>query len=57
MLKYGDYVNGSRVIEIFLDGERAYLKIEGNSKRIYNEDIKNVVTHEEFENIKYKVGE
>lgn len=65
LIEIGDYVNGSRVIEINeYDGEK-YVYVEeteySNANQtdinIYykNEDIKSIVTKEQFEAIQYKV--
>lgn len=60
LIKEGDYVNKHLVKEIFLSGERRYIKLDnsyanGEGIRIYEEDIKTIVTHEQFENMKYEV--
>lgn len=58
LIEAGDCVNGYKVIATYLKGANKYIKLEGNNgKRIYNKDIKFVVTKEQFENMKYKVGE
>ena len=55
----GDYVNRYIVRRTYLDGETHYIKlgeqITGN--RTYNDDIKSIVTKEQFESISYKVKE
>lgn len=57
LIECGDYVNGYIVRRTYLDGETHYIKlgeqITGN--RTYNEDIKTVITREQFESISYKV--
>ena len=59
LIQCGDYVNGYIVRRTYLDGETHYIKlgeqITGN--RTYNDDIKTVVTKEQFESISYKVKE
>ena len=66
ILEKGDYVNGSKVVNINYDlnydediVESITIfdySIEGNDI-LYNEDIKSIVTQEQFENMAYKVGE
>lgn len=64
ILEVGDYVNGSKVIEI----EKDYKFIDGTirdilwtdtkmQKAIWDETIKSVITHEQMEQMAYKVGE
>ena len=57
VIEVGDYVNGEYVRATYLDGERKYIKLgtEINGKRTYEEDIKSIVTHEQFNSIKYEV--
>lgn len=58
LIEVGDYVNGCWVNEI-KDGKPYHEDYNDPfySYYIENEDIKSVVTHEQFENISYKVGE
>lgn len=66
ILEKGDYVNGSKVVNINYDlnydediVESITIfdySIEGNDI-LYNEDIKSIVTKEQFEQTAYKVGE
>lgn len=54
----GDYVNGKEVIEVFSDSVfvLAYnIKSADNIEQIYINQIKKIVTHEQFESISYKV--
>lgn len=64
VLEVGDYVNGNKVIEI----EKNYKFIDGTirdilwtdtkmQKAIWDETIKSIVTHEQMEQMAYKVGE
>jgi len=60
LIEVGDYVNGSKVQEI---GE-GYVEIEEYSGLnndmpfvVKTEDIKSIVTKEQFESIEYKIGE
>lgn len=66
LLKKGDYVNGSKVIKI--ENVENYpdllnIKIEKSDFRygvyetIFEKDIKSVITHEQMEQMAYKVGE
>ena len=63
ILEVGDYVNGNKVIEI----EKNYKFIDGTirdilwtdtkmQKAIWDETIKSIVTHEQMEQMEYKVG-
>ena len=64
LIEVGDYVNGNKVIEI----EKNYKFIDGTirdilwtdtkmQKAIWDETIKSIVTHEQMEQMAYKVGE
>lgn len=56
LIEVGDYVNGWKVRDVYLEGERHYLKLTGlEHARIYDDDIKSIVTHESFNSIKYEV--
>ena len=56
LIEIGDYVNGYKVRAVYLDGERHYIKLNGiEHARIYDDDIKSIVTHESFNSIKYEV--
>jgi hypothetical protein len=62
LIEVGDYVNGYLIMEdegklkrgnayvVFKRNEHSYLEIWAE------EDIKTIVTHEQFENMEYKVG-
>lgn len=57
LIEVGDYVNGLVVTRICFDeetGER-YLNMYGSISDWNNEDIKSIVTKEQFESMKYKV--
>ena len=66
ILEVGDYVNGSKVVNINYDlnydediVESITIfdySIEGN-EILHNEEIKSIVTHEQMEQMAYKVGE
>ena len=64
LIEVGDYVNGHLVVEISKNAYNQKLVItevdgkDGAIRHHYLErSIKNVVTHEQFENIEYKVEE
>ena len=58
-MKVGNYVNGKLVEYIFDKTNYAdkSIKLKGSVDYWYNEDIKSIVTKEQFESMKYKVGE
>lgn len=53
ILEVGDYVNGERVINIMKKHE--YLEVSDEEITIDKEDIKSIVTKEQFKDIEYKV--
>lgn len=61
LIQVGDYVNGHRVI--FVNETFTYASVEvetsgvANCEIIPKKDIKSIVTHEQMEQIAYKVGE
>ena len=55
VIEVGDYVNGHRVRCVYSEGEKHYIKLENFDLRVYDEKIKSVVTHEQFNSIKYEV--
>lgn len=62
LVEVDDYVNGFKVLEILSHNPQLIFvtyKYNGHhyTKILDNEDIESIVTHEQFENIKYKVGE
>ena len=68
LIEVGDYVNGYKVLEIEKDylldyREEINVLIVQNgevyevAKKIYNDDIKSIVTKEQFESMEYKVKE
>lgn len=62
LIEVGDYVNGYYVEDITNTGEELVLHIITGSNYfqspfLYNEDIKSVLTHEQFEAMKYVVGD
>ena len=61
LIEVGDYVNGHRIIDIAKDQIRALYYEDINQKNalipMINKDIKSIVTHEQFSQMEYKVGE
>ena len=57
LIEVGDYVNGYRVRCVYLEGKKHYIKLENFDLRVYDKEIKSIVTHEQFEAMKYKVEE
>lgn len=64
IIEVGDYVNGSRVIEICNEDKDIFNKYlvvdevdyDGNNISYSNNDIKSIVTKELFESVKYRIG-
>lgn len=65
LVEEGDYVNGDYVVQISKELNCVFIEttyydeLTGEEKHnfIKSEDIKSIVTHEQFKNIEYKVGE
>ena len=61
LIEVGDYVNGDKIIDVggaWKDNLETITIIEGETRgEIVEEDIKSVVTHEQFKNMEYKVGD
>lgn len=62
LIEEGDYVNGHRVKAVYLDGVTKYIKLDNSYEdrkgvRTYSEDIKSILTKQQFSNIEYKVVE
>ena len=66
LIEVGDYVNGYRVVAVMEDMETGEIHLEMTSDytneiigdcTIYNDDIKSILTHEQFASIEYKVEE
>ena len=64
LIEVGDYVNGSRVIEVNKDKETGYVSVEYSIRDkdeimlalLYDEDsIKSIVTKEQFKTMEYEV--
>lgn len=59
ILEVGDVVNSLIITKISEDNEtkKKYINLYGSLCEWENEDIKSVITHEQFEQMAYKVGE
>ena len=61
LIEIGDYVNGHKVIDIAQAPKRAVYIENSQNKMAHipytNDDIKSIVTKEQFENCMYKIGE
>lgn len=57
LVEVGDYVNGKEVIEVREQEGKIYLMTGYVPQSYIKEDIKSIVTHEQFESIEYKVEE
>lgn len=58
ILEVGDYVNGRKVVEIFYDANDNVMDVCVLGSIVYqNNEIKSVITHEQMEQMVYKVGE
>lgn len=55
ILEVGDYVNGEEIIEVINDNEMSRVKsIDGT---YFENDIKTIVTKEQFSSMEYRIGE
>lgn len=62
ILQVGDYVNGEKIIRIVPpdlcgDEELTDKKVYINGFEVYEEWIKSIVTHEQFSQMEYRIGE
>ena len=62
LIEEGDYVNGSKVLEVCLDSPSgSWIDVDCNKQTeectFWNPDIKDVVTKEQFNQMKYIVGD
>ena len=58
ILEKGDYVNGREVVNIFYDANDDVMDVCVLGSIVYdNNEIKSVITHEQMEQMAYKVGE
>ena len=62
LIEEGDYVNGERVEVKYLEGYRHYIKLSNRDKaklfenRIYDDNIKSIVTKEMFKSVEYEIN-
>ena len=54
LIEVGDYVNGKRVTSIDIEKRKIYVE---EMYYFNKKDIKSIVTKEQFESMKYKVGD
>lgn len=54
ILEIGDYVNGERVV--YINHKYEYLEVSDEEYIIKKEDIKSIVTKEQFEQMEYRLG-
>lgn len=58
ILEIGDYVNGRKVVDIFYDANDNVMNICVLGSIVYdNNEIKSIITHEQMEQMAYKVEE
>ena len=57
LIEEGDYVNGHRVEEINFENEEIFTDSEYYCGVVEFNDVKSVITHEQMEQMAYKVGE
>ena len=58
ILEVGDYVNGRKIVDIFYDAIDNVMNICVLGSIVYdNNEVKSVITHEQMEQIAYKVEE
>ena len=58
ILEVGDYVNGREVVDIFYDADDDAMDVCVLGSIVYdNNEVKSVITHEQMEQMAYKVGE
>lgn len=55
LIEVGDYVNGERVAEIYKDREHPIIYLEHWEDYIFDKEIDNVVTKEQFASMEYKI--
>ena len=57
ILEVGDYVNGREVVDIFYDANDDVMDVCVLGSIVYdNNEVKSVITHEQMEQMAYKVG-
>lgn len=55
LIEVGDYVNGEKVLEVLIDRNMSRIKTELST--FFNNEIKSIVTHEQFSQMEYRIGE
>ena len=55
LINVGDYVNEEKVLEVLIDRNMSRIKTELST--FFNNEIKSIVTHEQFESMEYRIGE
>lgn len=56
LIEVDDYVNGKKVSEIFMIDDEKIIFAHDNKYHWFEEDIKSIVTKEQFQSMSYKVG-
>lgn len=57
LIEVGDYVNGDKVDETRISCFDSIIFVNNYAKELHNEEIKSVVTKEQFNSIKYEIKE
>lgn len=58
LIEIGDYVNGKQVIDFMLEnGKRKGIIVDADIWGFDIDEIKSIVTYEQFESMKYKINE
>lgn len=58
LVEIGDYVNGREVVDLFYNANNKIIGVETRGSVDYvNEEIKSIVTKEQFDQMSYKLGE
>lgn len=57
LIEVGDYVNGGQIEDIIFENSNATLLLTNGTGLIPIEDIKTIVTREQFESMEYRIGE
>ena len=53
LIEVGDYVNGEEIIQVISDGNMS--RVKSVDETYFQNDIKSIVTREQFESVKYEV--
>lgn len=57
LLEKGDYVNGYKVLGVFVDNGEKFVKVLSKVGYVHPKDILNILTKEIFEERKYIIGD